>query len=529
MQTMGCGVSVKADAGNVAEAVSGAMKTIKILSIIASEVGSQAARYGNLTRQLQERRMQANLKGQEIKAIDKQIEIHKKRLDIHAKEVEIQTMDISNAVETELWYRSKYTSEKLYTRMENSLRAMHYDLYNLTADLCRRAERAFRFEKGPSPLVGLRPGGYWDSGHDGLLAAQQLQMSLRQLESAYLLKPSYDFELTKTVSLRQLDPLALITLREMGSTTFTLPEMLFDFDFPGHYMRRLRSVSVSIPCVIGPYTTLAATLSLTEHRYRVNAAASDAERYLQGSMSNGDFRNDSVPISQIAISSGMQDSGTFELSFREDSQKFQPFEGAGAISSWKLELPPLAVRQFDYNSISDVVLQLRYTAVDGGPMLKRAATLASSSIRSQAEQLGASEGLWGLLDVKNELSNEWYPLRGALNQPGTESTGSIELKDALISRLPLWARGKTVMVESLSVVVSGNLEADKALKDQVTIKALGETPSFGRTPLGGKTVFNRSGMKFELKGDDWTLVVKKSKASEIQDILIYFRYFLKPE
>ncbi|KAH8683690.1 hypothetical protein BGZ61DRAFT_358185 [Ilyonectria robusta] len=330
-------------------------------------------------------------------------------------------------------------------------------------------------------------------------------MSLRQLESAYLLKPSYDFELTKTVSLRQLDPLALITLREMGSTTFTLPEMLFDFDFPGHYMRRLRSVSVSIPCVI------------------------DAERYLQGSMSNGDFRNDSVPISQIAISSGMQDSGTFELSFREDSQKFQPFEGAGAISSWKLELPPLAVRQFDYNSISDVVLQLRYTAVDGGPMLKRAATLASSSIRSQAEQLGASEGLWGLLDVKNELSNEWYPLRGALNQPGTESTGSIELKDALISRLPLWARGKTVMVESLSVVVSGNLEADKALKDQVTIKALGETPSFGRTPLGGKTVFNLSGMKFELKGDDWTLVVKKSKASEIQDILIYFGYFLKPE
>ncbi|KAH6984365.1 hypothetical protein BKA56DRAFT_614112 [Ilyonectria sp. MPI-CAGE-AT-0026] len=529
MQPMGCGVSVKADAGNVAEAVDGAMKTIKILSIIASEVGSQAARYGNLTRQLQERRMQANLKGQEIKSIDKQIEIHKKRLDIHTKEVEIQTMDISNAVETELWYRSKYTSEKLYTWMENSLRAMHYDLYNLTADLCRRAERAFRFEKGPSPLVGLRPGGYWDSGHDGLLAAQQLQMSLRQLESAYLMKPSYDFELVKTVSLRQLDPLALITLREMGTTTFTLPELLFDLDFPGHYMRRLRSVSVSIPCVIGPYTTLAATLSLTEHRYRVNAAASDAERYLQGPMSNGDFRNDSVPISQVAISSGMQDSGTFELSFREDSQKFQPFEGAGAISSWKLELPPLAVRQFDYNSISDVVLQLRYTAVDGGPMLKRAATLASSSIRSQAEQLGASEGLWGLLDVKNELSNEWYSFRGALNQPGSESTGSIELKDALISRLPFWARGKTVVVESLSVVVSGNLEADKALTDQVTIKALGELVPFGRTPLGDKTVFKRAGMKFELKGDDWKLVVKKSKGSEIRDILIYFRYFLKPE
>ncbi|KAK3339646.1 hypothetical protein B0T25DRAFT_618140 [Lasiosphaeria hispida] len=166
--------------------------------------GSQSARIRDLTKQLQERRMQVNLKGHEIKGIDKQIKI------------------------------------------------------------------------------------------------QQVRLKLNRTFAACQLKPSYDFELTKNISLRELNPRALPTLRG----TFSLPELLFDFDFPGHFMRRIRSVSVSIPCVIGPYTSLAATRFLTEHRYRVNSAASDGNSYL-GSVSNN------VPISQVAISSGMQDSGTF--------------------------------------------------------------------------------------------------------------------------------------------------------------------------------------------------------------------------
>jgi Tc toxin complex TcA C-terminal TcB-binding domain len=65
---------------------------------------------------------------------------------------------------------------------------------------------------------------------------------LKQLEAAYQEKRGYDFEIVKNISLQQLNPLALISLRENGQCDFALPEVLFDMGYPGHYMRRIKSV-----------------------------------------------------------------------------------------------------------------------------------------------------------------------------------------------------------------------------------------------------------------------------------------------
>jgi hypothetical protein len=53
----------------------------------------------------------------------------------------------------------------------------------------------------------------------------------------------------------------------------------------------------------------------------------------------------------------------FELNLRDE--RFLPFEGAGAISTWRLEIPN-DVPQFDFESISDVVLHIRYTCREAG-------------------------------------------------------------------------------------------------------------------------------------------------------------------
>ena len=37
-------------------------------------------------------------------------------------------------------------------------------------------------------------------------------------------------------------------------------------DYPGHYLRRLKSVSLRIPCVLGSHTSLNCTLRLLEHK-----------------------------------------------------------------------------------------------------------------------------------------------------------------------------------------------------------------------------------------------------------------------
>jgi hypothetical protein len=65
----------------------------------------------------------------------------------------------------------------------------------------------------------------------------------------------------------------------------------------------------------------------------------------------------------IAISTGTNDSGLFQLNF--DDERYLPFEGTRAISDWQLGLPK-ASNQFPFDAISDVIITLKYTAFDGG-------------------------------------------------------------------------------------------------------------------------------------------------------------------
>ena len=76
------------------------------------------------------------------------------------------------------------------------------------------------------------------------------------------------------MSLLQLDPYALVELRENHSCLISLPEILFDLDNPGHYLRRLKTVALTFPCVVGPYTSVSATLTLLNNQIRTSTDTS---------------------------------------------------------------------------------------------------------------------------------------------------------------------------------------------------------------------------------------------------------------
>jgi hypothetical protein len=67
----------------------------------------------------------------------------------------------------------------------------------------------------------------------------------------------------------------------------------------------------------------------------------------------------------MATSTAQNDAGVFELSFRDE--RYMPFEGLGAISQWQLTLPK-AFRQFDYQTINDVIVSISYTAEQDGAL-----------------------------------------------------------------------------------------------------------------------------------------------------------------
>ena len=216
----------------------------------------------------------------------------------------------------------------------------------------------------------------------GLLASERLENDLKRMEAAYLEQNRRELEITKHVSLLQIDPVALTQLKENGVCFVYLPESLFDQDFPGHYMRRIKSLAATIPCQVGPYTSVNCTLNLVRHSTRWNTAlpsgADPRKAYprkvdvvISGATSADSRFVDSFGVTEsIVTSSGQGDGGLFEVDLRDE--RYLPFEGAGAVSLWRIDLPA-DTNAFDTKSITDLVLHLRYTARDGGDALRASA------------------------------------------------------------------------------------------------------------------------------------------------------------
>lgn len=464
-QPMGVGASFKFDADNIAASLKGTAKVMQLKAQMDSHDSQRASRKGQMTRQLQDRRLQANSAGRDIKHTDRDISVQRIRLAISNREIEVQKLSLDRAVQIQEWHRSKYANETLYAWLENSFRRTFYETYLLVMQLARRAERAYQFETAPrngtTPLpTYLAPSGYWDTARDGLLSATSLYLGLKKLEMASMERRPHDYELVKNFSLRQLDPLALLRLRQAGSTQFSLNEMIFDMDFPGHYFRRIKTVSASVYCIVGRYTGINCSLSLVNSRVRASAMHSS---YPYQGRDDTRFRTDRIPITSIAMSNGQNDAGVFELTLVGD--RYLPFEGAGAISTWKLEFPS-QLRQFDWTTISDVVFNLRYTALEGGAALRSSANKcvkeSLKQIQSTADDHEESGGSCSLLELRNDFANEW---RQAL----VSKSGKIHL-GSLADRLPFWTNGQTdTKIVSVSVIVPKEKSAGVTLSASVDI------------------------------------------------------------
>ena len=164
----------------------------------------------------------------------------------------------------------------------------------------------------------------------------------------------------KTISLLRIDPIALNQLKQKGECIFELSEALYDRDFPGHYCRQITNLAVSIPSLIGPYQNIKATLIQQSNKVLIKDDK-DALDYMFGTSQEAtdSVWNDLQAQQTIIISRGTEDTGI--LNFNGNDERYLPFEGTGAVSSWKLEMPK-AANQFDYASITDVVIKVQYTA-----------------------------------------------------------------------------------------------------------------------------------------------------------------------
>jgi hypothetical protein len=384
--------------GNAAQAVSTGLRG---WADYIAHGGTAAAKTASYERRADDWMLQSNLAARELMQIGRQVIGSLIAEQIAYREYQNIQEQIEQSQEVDRFLREKFTNAELYAWMQGEISRLYYEYYRFAFDTARKAEQTMKHElmRPEVDATDYVKFNYWDSGRRGLLSGEALYLDVKRMEMAYHENNKREYELTKRVSVRQLDPLALLTLKATGSCEVTLPEWLFDLDGAGHYMRRIKNVSLSIPSVTGPYTSVNCTLSLLKSSLRRSPEAGD--QYGRKPDEDSRFVDYFGTVESIVTSSANNDSGMFEANLRDE--RFLPFEGAGAESTWKLDLPA-EFRQFDYNTISDVILHIRYTARQGGHQLR---TEAAKRIDDLIQEANTSS-LVQLFSLKHDFPNEWH-------------------------------------------------------------------------------------------------------------------------
>jgi hypothetical protein len=447
---------------------------------------------------------QRDLADHEVQQLQTQIQAAQIRKDIASRALEAHRKTIEQLEEIYELYASKFTSFGFYDWMARQLKNLHHEAYLNVLSVARLCEAAFEYERDDEPAIEIGAKA-WDASRLGLLAGDQLLLDLQHLERRFIETNYRLLEIEQSFPLTQLAPAALLALREQGECIINVPELFFDLAYPGHYRRRIKAVRLTIPCITGPYTNVGATLTLLSSQVRRKPDSGAAL--------------DPIPLTHtvsIATSKAQNDAGVFELTFHDE--RYMPFEGAGAVSTWKLELPK-TFRPFDYQSISDVILTINYTALADEKLRK--------SVEGQNQQ---TENVILKYIEKNPTARlfslrQEFPVayRALLNSPpGTPVT--FEIEDWHFPAF-VTAKGRRVVVNDAKVAFTTR---DGAPINGIGVSVDGETPgAFAKDdklgwfagPLAGAFARNVKGAHaVTISGPG------ASAISGIEDLFLYVTY-----
>ena len=467
--------------GNIASSVQTFGSAAGLTASILNTGASLSATLGGFERRQDDWDHQADLATRELDQVRKQIAGAQIRVAIAENELRNHELQIDNATAIDDVMHGKFTHQRLYQWMVDQVSGIYFQSYQLAYELAKRAERCLQHE------LGLAYGetsyirfGYWDSLKKGLLAGDLLMHDLHRLDAAYLDRNVREYELTKHVSLLALAPEQLIALKETGTCEFTIPEWLFDLDTPGHYRRRLKMVNVTIPCVTGPYVGIHCKAQLLKSSYRQNVdLAAGYDRLAANDPGNPDTRfiDDRKVLDAIMTSTAQNDAGLFEPSMRDE--RFLPFEGAGAISTWRLDLPK-EFETFNYDTISDVIFHLHYTARED-ETLRGAATTAVKNLLATA----SARPLWRVFSLRHEFPGEWYRF---VNSPTSAATTiTVDLGAA---RFPYFAQSGQISICNAKVIARSKSATapDFAIAPGLTLPGSGSSEWTGQQDPGSWTL-----------------------------------------
>jgi hypothetical protein len=229
----------------------------------------------------------------------------------------------------------------------------------------------------------------------GLTGAETLLQDITTVDEYAFATDQVKLQIAKTISLALLDPFAFQQFIGTGVLRFATPMELFDRDFPGHYLRLISQLRVSVVALVPPSLGINATLANSGiSRVIVQNDPSDFQPVVVQ-------RDPQL----IALSSPNNSTGLFPLTTSSQSALLLPFEDLGVDTSWEFTMPK-AANPFDYSTVADVQISIDYTALD------------SPDYRLQViQQLDRSMSADRAYSFVQQFPDAWYELNNASQYP----------------------------------------------------------------------------------------------------------------
>lgn len=349
----------------------------KLAENLVSAAESYAARFAQrqldaaktkLQAELERRKKEWLLEDEEADAEVVEVEKQEVVNEIKTQQVEKKHKNIENEIlRSEQAYEvlsEKFTNNELYVWLEKELGKVFKQYVKLLLDVAKMAERVYHFEIDGeiTPVCEFIKNDYWDNFRKGLLAPERILLDLRRMEKAYLENDVHEMEITRPISLKELQEKAidyeinnvlylspLDKICENGSCSFQLTEEFFDNEFSNLSFLRIKNVRIHVKLTEdASLDYLNAKLTLTEAlMYKKPTAL--------------------LKTSNTSMVASLVHEKTNEAFPSYNSNKLGIFEGCGTVSKWTLELNGLTRENDEDNyPIEDVIIYLTYTAREGG-------------------------------------------------------------------------------------------------------------------------------------------------------------------
>lgn len=281
----------------------------------------------------------------------------------------------------EYFSQTRQVNESLYQKMVNIIGLLHDQLCSLVRTFCSLTEAAWRYETDDYKRQTFIPADLWSGDNLGVLVGIKLQKALLEMEMAYTQQNTRRLNITKTISLKSLVSNNLVKKDETPLTTwdevkdalkgaeklsFELSHQFFDMDFPGHYARKIHSLSVTFPTLLPPYQNMRVLLEQTSNTLLVSPDIDAVESLYTSTekVNNKSIINNLRVNQKIILSRGNDDSGEFPEDVFTGGQ-YHSFEHTGAISHWLLSIPRPQNSSELIDNLNDIIIKINYTAKSG--------------------------------------------------------------------------------------------------------------------------------------------------------------------